>query len=131
MAAQLLERVADVVRNDGRSAGPESDHLRAPCKDEPGLLDATRGASVRWWLCGSGRWPVVAPASATGPYRSGGGTRFLVACSKAYAISSSRGSLHARPVKLTPKGDGRASKPAGKGGVGALGTRPKGTITVG
>jgi hypothetical protein len=35
-------------------------------------------------------------------YGSGGGTRFFVACSNAYAIAMSRGSLQARPVKLTP-----------------------------
>jgi hypothetical protein len=43
----------------------------------------------------------------------------------------SRGSLHAPPVKLTPNGEGRALKPSGKGGVGALGTMPNGTMTVG
>ena len=41
------------------------------------------------------------------------------------------GSLHAIPVKLTPKGAGFALKPSGNGGVGAFGTSPKGTITVG
>src|SRR5712671_223398 len=60
-----------------------------------------------------------------------GGTRRLVACSKAKASSSRRGSLQAIPVKLTPKGEGFASNPAGKGGVGESGTIPKGTITVG
>lgn len=35
-------------------------------------------------------------------YGSGGGTLRLVACSKAYASSISRGSLHAVPAKLTP-----------------------------
>src|SRR5687767_883964 len=43
----------------------------------------------------------------------------------------SRGSLHAVPVKLTPKGDGRGAKPSGNGGIGALGTIPNGTVTVG
>src|SRR5262245_28378962 len=33
-----------------------------------------------------------------------GGTRFLVACSNAYASSIRRGSLQAMPVKLTPYG---------------------------
>src|ERR1035438_3739820 len=61
----------------------------------------------------------------------GGETRRLVACSNAKACPSSRGSLHAMPVKETPKGCGFASKPAGNGGVGALGTIPKGTMTVG
>ena len=42
----------------------------------------------------------------------------------------SRGSLQAGPVKLTPKGDGLASKPAGNR-CGVFGTKPKGTITVG
>ena len=35
------------------------------------------------------------------------------------------------PVKLTPNGAGLASKPSGNGGVGAFGTMPNGTITVG
>ncbi len=35
------------------------------------------------------------------------------------------------PVKLTPYGDGFASKPAGNAGVGAFGTSANGTITVG
>ena len=43
----------------------------------------------------------------------------------------SRGSLQARPVKLTPNGAGLALNPAGNGGVGAFGTMPNGTITVG
>ena len=62
---------------------------------------------------------------------SGGRTRRLVACSNAYASAINRGSLHARPVKLTPNGAGRASKPAGNAGAGALGTIANGTITVG
>src|SRR5262245_26027364 len=85
-----------------------------------------------------------------GPRRSArqgtevGGTRRLVACSKANASSSSFGSLHAIPVKLTPNGAGFGSKPAGKGFAGGppgappppppkgtLGTKAKGTITVG
>jgi hypothetical protein len=61
----------------------------------------------------------------------GGGVRRLVACSNAYAISISRGSLHAVPVNPTPNGAGLASKPAGKGGVGALGTMPNGTTMIG
>src|SRR5438128_3504047 len=60
-----------------------------------------------------------------------GATLFFVACSNAYASSINRGSLHASPVKLTPNGEGCASNPAGNAGVGALGTRPNGTITVG
>ncbi len=35
------------------------------------------------------------------------------------------------PVKLTPNGDGLALNPSGNGGVGALGTNPNGTMTVG
>jgi hypothetical protein len=35
------------------------------------------------------------------------------------------------PVKLTPNGDGFASKPEGNGVVGAFDTIPNGTITVG
>ena len=41
---------------------------------------------------------------------------------------ASRPSLHAVPVKLTPKGAGLASKPEG---AAAFGTIPNGTITVG
>ena len=44
---------------------------------------------------------------------SGGGMRFFVACSNAYASSISFGSLHAVPVKLTLNGCGLGSKPAG------------------
>ena len=40
----------------------------------------------------------------------------------------SRGSLHAVPVKLTPKGEGLATNP---GGICPFGTVPNGTITVG
>lgn len=61
----------------------------------------------------------------------GGGTRFFVACSNAYASSRSRGSLQAIPVKLAPNGPGFASKPAGNAGVGSFGTSAYGTITVG
>ena len=64
-------------------------------------------------------------------YRSAGGVRRFVACSKAYARPRSFGSLQATPVKLTPKGEGSALKPAGSMGVGAFGTLPNGTITVG
>ena len=35
------------------------------------------------------------------------------------------------PVKLTPNGVGFALKFSGKAGVGAFGTVPKGTMTVG
>ena len=62
---------------------------------------------------------------------SDGATRRLVACSKANASAISRGSLHAPPAKLTPAGVICASKPCGNAGVGAFGTRPNGTITVG
>jgi hypothetical protein len=62
---------------------------------------------------------------------SGGANRFLVACSKAYPISIKRGSLQASAVKLTPNGEGRGSKPPGNAGVGAFGTVPNATITVG
>ena len=61
----------------------------------------------------------------------GGGIRFLVACSNAYANSMSRGSLHAIPEKLIPYGIGLALKPSGRGGVSTFGTMPNGTITVG
>src|SRR6185503_20014810 len=60
----------------------------------------------------------------------GGDTRRFVACSKAYASAISRGSLQARPVKLTPIGAVLASKPSGNAGAGegrvcgAFGTRP-------
>src|SRR4030095_9842797 len=62
---------------------------------------------------------------------NGGGTRFLVACSNAYASSISFGSLHAIPVKLTPNGAGLALNPPGNAGVGALGNIAKGTINRG
>ena len=62
---------------------------------------------------------------------SGGGARLLLACSKAYASAISRGSAQALAVKVTPNGAGFASKPAGKTGVGALGTMPNGTATIG
>src|SRR6266851_6184044 len=62
---------------------------------------------------------------------AGGGTRLFAACSKAYAKRSSVGSLHAIPVKLTPNGAGLALKFSGKAGVGAFGTVPNGTMTVG
>jgi hypothetical protein len=51
-----------------------------------------------------------------------GGTRFFVACSNAYPNRKSVGSLHALPVKLTPKGTGFALNVAGNAGVGAFGT---------
>src|SRR5260370_29892363 len=60
-----------------------------------------------------------------------GGTRRFVACSKPYASSIRRGSLHAVPVKLTPNGAGFASNPSGNGGFGSFRTRPNGTITLG
>jgi hypothetical protein len=60
-----------------------------------------------------------------------GGTRRLVACSKAYPNSINRGSLQAMPVKLTPKGLGFALNPGGKASFGALSAIPNGTITVG
>jgi hypothetical protein len=45
---------------------------------------------------------------------NGGLTRFLVACSNAYASAISFGSVHFVPVRLTPKGAGRGSNPSGK-----------------
>src|SRR5262249_27350880 len=51
----------------------------------------------------------------------GGGMRRFVACSNAYASSISRGSLQAKPVKLTPNGAGFAPKVSGYGGAGARG----------
>ena len=50
----------------------------------------------------------------------GGAILFFVACSNAYAISISFGSLHAMPVKLTPMGPGLALNPSGNGGASAL-----------
>ena len=55
----------------------------------------------------------------------------MVACSKAYASSISRGSLHAVPVKPTPKGAGFAWKVAGKAGFGAFGISANGTTMIG
>src|SRR5262245_20693492 len=60
-----------------------------------------------------------------------GGTRRFVACSNAYASSIRRGSLHAVPAKLTPKGEGFASNACGMGGGCAFATMAKGTMTVG
>ena len=60
-----------------------------------------------------------------------GGTRFFVACSNAYASSSSFGSLHCAPTNPTPNGAGLALKPGGRGGLGAFGTIPKGTAIIG
>ena len=58
--------------------------------------------------------PVSPSNSVSGNYGvAAGGTRFFVACSKAYANSISFGSLHAVPVKPTPNGAGLASNPAG------------------
>jgi Protein of unknown function (DUF2813)/Overcoming lysogenization defect protein-like, TOPRIM domain len=62
---------------------------------------------------------------------SGGATRRLLACSKAYARAMRRGSAQALAVKVTPNGAGLALKPSGSGGVGALGTMPNGTATIG
>src|SRR5262249_62011005 len=61
----------------------------------------------------------------------GGGTRFFVACSNAYASSISLGSLQAMPVKLTPNGPGFALKLAGNGGVGVVATSADGAVTGG
>ena len=60
-----------------------------------------------------------------------GATLRLVACSKPYANSISRGSLHAVPVNPIPNGTGLALNPSGNGGVGALGTIPNGTTMIG
>ena len=61
----------------------------------------------------------------------GGGTRRIVACSKAHAYSISRGSLHAIPAKLTPNGRGFGSKPSGIGGSGSVWAKANGTMTIG
>lgn len=45
--------------------------------------------------------------------RFGGGVRFFVACSNAYATFSSVGSLQADAVKATPNGCGFKSNPGG------------------
>jgi hypothetical protein len=50
--------------------------------------------------------------------KPGGGVRFFVACSNPYARRSRVGSLHAMPVKLTPKGCGFGSKPGGNAFAG-------------
>ena len=61
-----------------------------------------------------------------------GGTLRFVACSNAYPSSINLGSLQAIPVKPTPYGVGFAAKLSGNAAlVGALGTKPNGTITVG
>src|SRR6516225_2874418 len=61
----------------------------------------------------------------------GGGTRWCVACSNAYARAISRGSLKARPENVTPAGPGSALNPAGKGGLTTLSKKPPGTTTLG
>ena len=71
------------------------------------------------------------PAGKGNQGAEGGGTRRFVACSKAYASSMRRGSAHDIAVKLTPYGAGRALNPGGNDGVGAFGTKPNGTMTVG
>jgi hypothetical protein len=75
--------------------------------------------------------PNAAPAHPAHYGVDGGGTRFFVACSKAYAISISFGSLHKVPVNPTPNGAGLALKPDGNAGFGAFGTIPNGTTTIG
>ena len=55
----------------------------------------------------------VAPRYPRGYGKSGGATRFFVACSNAYASPISFGSLHAVPVNVTLNGDGFGSNPAG------------------
>ena len=62
---------------------------------------------------------------------AGGGTLFFVACSNAYASLISVGSLQAMPVNVMPSGAGFASNFSGNAGVGAFGTAPNGTITLG
>src|SRR6266550_760468 len=76
-------------------------------------------------------WRIPRERSLAAHGADAGGTRRFVACSKPYASSIRRGSLHAVPVKLTPNGAGFASNPSGKGGFGSFGTMPNGTMTVG
>jgi hypothetical protein len=63
-------------------------------------LTALRGEA----LCSSPRKGCAAVRKTRGSRYGvlGGATRFFVACSNAYAISISTGSLHAAPVKPTP-----------------------------
>ncbi len=69
------------------------------------------------------------------PYGNiGGACRFLVACSNAYAIVTSTGSLHAAPVNVTPNGAGFGSNPAGNGvapGGNVTASNAKGTVMLG
>jgi hypothetical protein len=60
------------------------------------------GRNVGVWATRSAPRKLAGGPGAASQRPSGGGTRFFVACSNAYAIAMRRGSLHARPVKLTP-----------------------------
>src|SRR5262245_52484745 len=71
--------------------------------------------------------PTVSPASAG---VVGGGTRWCVACSNAYASPTSRGSLNARPENVTPAGPGSGLKPAGNAAF-ELSKNPPGTTMLG
>src|SRR5207237_5382055 len=61
----------------------------------------------------------------------GGGNRRCVACSNAYARPISRGSLKARPEKVTPAGPSCALKPTGNDGVTTFWNVPPGTTMLG
>src|SRR5688572_5017439 len=83
------------------------------------IRTAEAGASRRFytWLLATFSALALAAYGALG-----GGTRRFVACSKAYAISISRPSVHGMLVKLTPYGAGSALNPGGNAGfVGAFG----------
>lgn len=76
--------------------------------DETSMMTVFGRTKVGSWV-GTGWWSASNPARARACHgKSGGGTRFLVACSNVYASRNSVGSLHAIPVKLTPNGAGLA-----------------------
>ena len=98
----------------------------------PGSKGAVRGAftsidqGVSARVARQARWIASSPHG-----RSGGGTRFLLACSNAYASAISFGSAHWPPVNAMPYGTGLALNPSGNAGVGAFGTIPNGTTMIG
>src|SRR5581483_916621 len=97
VADAVVHRPADVARRLARASrsGDQRDARRA--RDEP------RG----------GAWAARAAVRIRHHGVASGGTRFFVACSNAYAISISRGSLHAPATNAAEKGTGFGAKPSG------------------
>jgi hypothetical protein len=84
------------------------------------------GEAHRLTLCHETAPTATAPAERYG--NSGGATRFLVACSNAYASSIGFGSLHAVPVNVTLNDEGFGSNP---GGWDIVSTSPASSIASG